>query len=108
MIKKLLCGIFSVAVIVLTAVNVNLVLNGDGNSKLMNLMGVESLAQSENGGDESGCYTRFTIIYEENGVSHFFECQQGSGDECLEGYTIFYLQEGELVPVYHNLSSSYC
>lgn len=90
---KLVCGAVAIVIIAFSAVNVSIALTGGQDLSFLNLNNVESLAQNEGGGDDSGCYTEVVTKYfpERDEILATFTCQDGKGgDQCVNGYEVWY------------------
>jgi hypothetical protein len=96
--KKVLLGIFAIAIIGLTAANVNLTLNDKGYFVDMSLADSEALAQNENGGvcNKFHTQTDFYTWGEDGlywgGAQMHYACYGGgdSSSYCTRGYENHY------------------
>ena len=87
--KKVLLGLIAMAIIALSAVNVNYALRGDQTASMISLKSVESLAQNENG---EPCYESSSKMEGAGYIMIFtYDCNPGSTDIlCPHGISIWW------------------
>ena len=108
-IKKALIGVSTVVIVALAVVNVHFAMNGESIVNI-SLAGTESLANGEDpgSGGSGRCSTKMEAIHSSDEYLITYDCADGNGDQCIDGFEVWYYSNGGYYQCYSQQSSSFC